>query len=652
MAFPAYSNVVMNLSHLGIDILVFVATEILVRLMFAGGNATRRKIPLLSAQGAILLTSSVLLVFCHHFPYLLALISLFIFIRLAVLVCGRTEPGNSAVSRPLTYTPDVDDEIRSEGVVQPQYRLENKRNVGVGDTTLSSQPATGRILQNQSGSHSVLGASHLNRRRYGDEPLHSGIPQCVAKNTSIHQGTFPGTRVQPSSHLGLRASTFDQLRRSPLTSQSSSAWVESPHRERNPDLSFCQHPSFGYFTSLLNFRKPASTPPGLINAGNTCFLNSILQCLTWTVGFLEVLPLVSPTDGDQSVFVRNLGAVIRRCHVLPDGVNRFEPVDPTDLLTSLSKLAPHLVVTYGIGHYQSQQDAAECLLWILDFLHGVLWQQSDGRSGQSRPHLSAVEVAALADKRKDCLMELEGANSDDIPSFRHSLTTLSEVDWELHWQRNSSTLYQLFLGQLMEIRECQLCKTMSVNVEYFTVLPLPVPSVHVGTTYELKDCFGLFSEVEDLLQSNMLHCSCTLSMQDKLTPQTPGKRLALISRSPQRLVIQLTRFSYDGIKKQAMKNSTLVTFPLMLDLHPHTLQAKLNSNFQMSTSVYDLCALCAHTGAQSTSFGHYVAYCKAANGEWYYYNDKNVSHIANIVTEINTTFVLQNTYLLFYALQG
>lgn len=670
MAFPDYSNVVVNLSHLAVDILVFVATEILVRLIFAGRNATRRKIPLLFAQGALLLASSALLVFFHHFPYLLALVSLFIFIRLIVLVCERTEPVNTAISKPLRYSPEVD-EIRSEGVVQPQYCLENQQNVGgklVGSSAFPFQPTAGRILQKPSNS---LGASNLNWRRAtgrGDKPLQSGIPQCKAKdasNTPFHQPSswiFPGTslRAPTFSNFGLKSLACDQLRRSPLTSgltQTSSTWVESPHREHDSDLSFYQHPSLGYFTSLLNFRKPSSTPPGLINAGNTCFLNSILQCLTWTAGFLEVLPLVGPTGGDHSVFVQNLCAVVHQCHVLPDGVSKFDPINPSDLLTSLSKLAPHLVVNSESGHYQSQQDAAECLLWILDFLHGVLWQQSDGRSGQSRPHLSTVEVAALAREKKAYLMELEGANSDDIPSFRHSLTGLSEVDWELHWQRNSSTLYQLFLGQLMEIRECQLCKTMSVNVEYFTVLPLPVPRPGVGVgsathRYQLQDCFGLFSQVEDLVQANMLHCSCTLSLKNKLTSLAPGKRLALLSKSPQRLVIQLTRFSYDSIKKESTKNSTLVTFPLTLDLHPHTMQAKLNSNFQMMTTcVYHLCALCAHTGAQSTSFGHYVAYCKAANGEWYYYSDKNVTHIANIATAVNSTFVLQNTYLLFYALQ-
>ena len=248
-----------------------------------------------------------------------------------------------------------------------------------------------------------------------------------------------------------------------------------------------------------------------------------------------------------------------------------------------------------------------------------------------------MEMPALTNKRAACLAELEKEMSDNSPSFKQCLAALSEVDWELYWQKNSSSIYELFLGQLVEARQCQLCNKMSVNVEYFTVLLLPVPSLAVSDTthvFKLQDCFEKFSKVEDLVKGNMLHCSCTLSLQDKLTTLTPGRRLALLSRPPKRLVIQLTRFSYDSLRKEAVKNTALVTFPLTLDLYPHTMQAKLNP-----------------TGAQSTSFGHYVAYCRADNHQWYYCNDRNVRCIANIVTEMNTSFVLQNAYLLFYALQ-
>lgn len=634
MAFPSRLVVLRNLSHLGVDILVFVATEILVRLMLSDRNAARWRIPLLAMQGVILLAISSLLAFLHHFPYLLAFITLFLFIKLAVFVSGRIEQRNSAVSRPLRYTSDISDVDEFEiDSVNPK----RQQTGSVGSATVSSQPGANSLRQRTESSHT--------------DSMQQSIPKDVLTSSFCKPSEVLHEPKAPSNS----SITHSQLHRSPLTSSLSqpSPWTMSSHDGQNSDSSLCQHPTLGYFTSFLNFQKPSSTPPGLINVGNTCFLNSILQCLTWTVGFVEVLPLVSPVDDGNSEFIRNLNTVVHQCHVLPDGIRKFEPIDPSGLLISLSKLAPHLVVNPESRRHQSQQDAAECLLWVLDSLHGILSQQSDSRSDQKEPLLSAVEMAALTNKRAACLVELERETSDNSPSFKQCLAALSEVDWELNWQKNSSSIYELFLGQLVEARQCQLCNKMSVNVEYFTVLLLPVPSLAVSDTthvFKLQDCFEKFSKVEDLVKGNMLHCSCTLPLQDKLTTLTPGRRLALLSRPPKRLVIQLTRFSYDSLRKEALKNTALVTFPLTLDLYPHTMQAKLNPTSQ-KTSLYHLCAFCVHTGAQSTSFGHYVAYCKAANHQWYYCNDRNVRHIANIVTEMNTTFVLQNAYLLFYALQ-
>ena len=635
MAFPNRLIVVRNFSNLGVDILVFVATEILVRLMLSDRNAARWRIPLLAMQGVILLAILSLLAFLHHFPYLLAFITFFLFIKLAVFVSGRVEQGNSAVSRPLRYTSDISDVDEFEiDSVNPK----RQQTGSVSSATVSSQP----------------GANSLRQRT--ESLQHTGSQQqSKPKDVSTTSLCKTSEVLQKPNAPSNLSTTHNKLHRSPLTSSlpQPTLWTMSSRDEQSSDPSLCQHPTLGYFTSFLNFQKPSSTPPGLINVGNTCFLNSILQCLTWTVGFVEVLPLVSPVDDGNSEFIRNLNIVVHRCHVLPDGVSRFEPIDPSGLLISLSKIAPHLVVDPESRRHQSQQDAAEFLLWVLDSLHGILLQQSDSRSDRKEPLLSAMEMSALTNRRAAYLAELEKETSDNSPSFKQCLATLSEVDWELYWQRNSSSIYELFLGQLVEARQCQLCNKMSVNVEYFTVLLLPVPSLAVNDTthvFKLQDCFEKFSKVEDLVKGNMLHCSCTLSLQDKLTTLTPGRRLALLSRPPKRLVIQLTRFSYDSLRKEALKNTALVTFPLTLDLYPHTMQAKLNPSLQQ-TNLYHLCAFCVHTGAQSTSFGHYVAYCKADNHQWYYCNDRNVRRIANIVTEMNTSFVLQNAYLLFYALR-
>ena len=84
------------------------------------------------------------------------------------------------------------------------------------------------------------------------------------------------------------------------------------------------------------------------------------------------------------------------------------------------------------------------------------------------------------------------------------------------------------------------------------------------------------------------------------------------------------------------------------------MQNKLTTNGNVgctersATAIYTLYAICIHTGAQSTSFGHYIAYCRASNGVWYCFNDSYVSIVANIQQELQKPTVLKNAYLLYY----
>lgn len=606
-----------SLSNMGTDILVFIASEILVNLIFTRANGRDSNIRLFLTQGVLLFAVSVLLFVLHHAPYILGLITLFIFTRLVVTVATHPTSENAYVSRPLRYTPEVNEhELLDEQQSQPWNYFSNHHQ----QKTVAASPCTTETSNDkpQPMSWSQSASVPLTRRTvWSVSPfMRSAAP--------------PHRRVSPA---------LPPLQRPPISSI-------SPRMNQNQSSGlqfFCNTTtSLGYISSLLDTPRPSDTPPGLINTGNICFINSTLQCLSWTAGFSEVLPSVSSGSETENGFIKSLNSVLHLCHQVPDGQTRFSPVNSSELQSSLSTLVPHLVVTPGGGTYQSQQDAAEFLLWLLDCLHGVLQKQNGGKTSP----LSEADISHLLSQKQALSAELEKKMSVDIHSLSNPLIRLSETDWQLHWQRNASPLYELFLGQLVEARECQHCQKISVSMEYFTILPLPVPVAEPSRTFALQDCFNHFGEVEDLGRANMLRCSCTGLEQSSQSLLTLGKRLARLSKPPKRLVIQLTRFSYDSFQKVTLKNTTRITLPLTLDLYPYTIEAKLNK--ESKSIPYHLYALCTHTGAQSTSFGHYVAHCKTTNGSWYYFNDKNVAHIADMQTELGSTFVLRNAYLLFY----
>ncbi len=665
------TTIVGNVSHLGLEILIFITTEILARLIFVRRSGNRsldgHTAKLLLTQGTILVVISALLAAYHHRPYILLLLLLGIAIRLvhigAVYAFPIARNENNAMSSPLQHISVLEDEpfqfpfeqpglppVRRPMQQQPlslSKPSDREHTPPPGVSNGSTYTARTTLLRSRSNTQHT---SHPEGRTY----YHTDQPTVGRRTVADAPGGFGSVSNTSPQHK-----VIPSLHRSPITSiYRPLLHAQLPTASRFQESLFRHAPSLNPFSSFFDARKPSTTPPGILNAGNTCFVNSVLQCLVWTPGFVEVIP-VRVTGSEIStadMFLHNLSDVLKKCCALPDGEAYFSPVDASEFLDSLSQNASHLVVARGTGRHQSQQDVAEFLLWLLDCLHDLLRQQD---SSDIKP-LSPEELAISSQKRQAYLLELEKANSSDIPSFRKILTSLSTLDYQLNRTRNSSRINELFMGQLVEARECQQCRKMSVNLEYFTVLPLPLPLTLSGSLqrYTLKNCFTHFGEVEDLIKTNMIRCPCTVQHQMEeggSASLTPGKRLALLSRPPSRLVIQLTRFSYDSVRRMAIKNTIPIDLPTSFDLYPYTMEAKLmeaTPEGEPKNMLYLLHAFCVHTGAQTTTHGHYMAYCKAANGNWYCFNDRNVTYIADISKTLGSAFVLQNAYLLLYTSQS
>lgn len=620
-----------------IDISLLIATEFLTRCIFSTNftgalDSHTKQINLFTVQATIFMLCSVILYITHHTPYLLAFISAFILLRLLMLAVSRRSGENmyhdGFVSRPIRHG---NWPIKNDGVTQPgsEYRY-----------PLSMPQSHSQFQQATHAGAGNLGQD-FRQRPVSRENTPNQIPQIHPQKPVI----TPKTRTTDSLKPG---SGYFSLQRSPLSSSTPLPQASTPSTSTSCGSQSFFGQNLGYISSFFKRKETNTTPSGMYNLGNTCFINSTLQCLIWTSGFIDSLPYMysSQVFNDNTRLVRILDDVVNLCHAFPDSGEDYKPVSVTELLRSISLVAPHLVAMPGTDAYQSQQDAAEFLLWLLNHLHGILRVQSGGKSGLDII-LSDTNISDLAKNKQACLSILQKSKSTDISLLREPLTNLSEVDWQLYWQEDSSTLYRLFLGQLIEARECQMCKKMSFSIEYFTMLPLPLP-VSVGGCCTLGDCFKLFSDTEDMTQSNMITCTCVSGSENTLTP---GKRLTLLSRPSKRMVIQLTRYSYDSAQSAAVKNTVSVQFPQVLDLFPHTMSSVLKNIDRVESMIYELQGFCVHSRAQSTSFGHYVAYCKASTGKWYYFNDEQVSIIDNIEAELISTFVLQNAYLLFYSLR-
>ena len=101
------------------------------------------------------------------------------------------------------------------------------------------------------------------------------------------------------------------------------------------------------------------------------------------------------------------------------------------------------------------------------------------------------------------------------------------------------------------------------------------------------------------------------------------------------LIIHLKRFTQDG-----QKNNTCINFPL-IDLDITNCVNSENTNNQY---IYDLYAINHHSGT-TMDFGHYWSSCKNLDGNWYNFNDADVSKYSN---ENLSQQLINDAYILFY----
>jgi len=365
---------------------------------------------------------------------------------------------------------------------------------------------------------------------------------------------------------------------------------------------------------------------GLDNLGNTCFMNSALQCLVHTKTMRDFFTRghygqdileKSPMGGQLAEnFAKICGGIFQQ--------PSFSSVNPSVLKEVISKWAPQFT-----GH--SQQDAHELLRFLLDGL------SEDLKRGHDIPSHRLLETSDI-----------------NLPQFTPE--ELGEYWWDRHKTMNSSFITDEFCGQLMSTIVCCGCQQERYCFDPMYDLSLPMPggnhqqvSAFGRRTFRrsssrlcndsadedcsLNDCLEMFMKEEVLDGQNMSYCSNCKKLQKT------HKRLHL-HKLPNTLVLHLKRFGNSRRKKQ-----NKISYPVNgLNLLPFLSKNTRNRTSSRRVPLYDLYAVCHHIGTSYS--GHYTASCLDMNSkEWYEYNDSKVSRHDGELSPCNTP------YMLFYKLR-
>lgn len=351
---------------------------------------------------------------------------------------------------------------------------------------------------------------------------------------------------------------------------------------------------------------------GLKNLGNSCYMNSTLQCLSATIPLARFLldgsykSAINRTNplGTQGQLATALAGLV---HVMWG--EKYAFVSPVTFREAMAKFAPSF-------RGYDQHDSQEFLAILLDGLH------EDLNYVTTRP--AAIEMT---------------------PEREHELETLpqqiaSVKEWSIYRMRNDSLVVDWFQGQFRNKLTCLTCGKTSTTYEAYTYLSLPVPHGRGVGKVSLGACLDAFVQKEVLDKGDMWNCPRCKK------PRKATKQLS-ISRLPQILLIHLKRFSFKGPFTD--KIDTTVTFPTntSLDLTnymppplPPGTSAKMGVQQSISQTppyLYDLYAVTHHFGSLNT--GHYTATVRS-NKEWWYCDDSRIARGDDRQLHTNSPYVL------------
>uniref|UniRef100_A0A4W3JYA0 Ubiquitin carboxyl-terminal hydrolase n=1 Tax=Callorhinchus milii TaxID=7868 RepID=A0A4W3JYA0_CALMI len=292
-------------------------------------------------------------------------------------------------------------------------------------------------------------------------------PDNTVQDAGLYQGQVlvielkndDGTWPRQASQTKSSTATSRNLSTSPksLNSCSSYSPLSSSPAVSNGDNSnsMYQHDFILYFRSSgyssssyscsYNCRESHSqTQPGLCglsNLGNTCFMNSALQCLSNTGPLTDYFLQGKYEDelnrenplGMRGEIAESYAELIKQ---MWSGRNSY--VAPRMFKTQVGRFAPQF------SGYQ-QQDSQELLAFLLDGLH------EDLNRVKKKPYL-----------------ELKDANGreDEV---------VAKEAWENHRLRNDSIIVDIFHGLFKSTLVCPECSKISVTFDPFCYLTLPLP---------------------------------------------------------------------------------------------------------------------------------------------------------------------------------
>ncbi|XP_013978449.1 ubiquitin carboxyl-terminal hydrolase 46 [Salmo salar] len=344
---------------------------------------------------------------------------------------------------------------------------------------------------------------------------------------------------------------------------------------------------------------------GLVNFGNTCYCNSVLQALYFCRPFRENVLAYKAQQKKKENLLTCLADLF---HSITTQKKKVGVIPPKKFISRLRK-------ENDLFDNYMQQDAHEFLNYLLNTVADILLEEKK---------LNTVADILLEEKKQE-------KQNGRLKNNGTAITTETELE---NKTTEPTWVHDIFQGTLTNETRCLNCETVSSKDEDFLDL-----SVDVEQNTSITHCLRDFSNTETLCSEYKYYCETCCSKQE-------AQKRMRVKKLPMILALHLKRFKYMEQLHRYTKLSYRVVFPLELRLF-NTSGDSVNLD-----RMYDLVAVVVHCGS-GPNRGHYITIVKS-HGFWLLFDDDIVEKIdAQAIEEFYglTSDISKNSesgYILFY----
>ncbi|PGH29080.1 ubiquitin carboxyl-terminal hydrolase 8 [[Emmonsia] crescens] len=368
---------------------------------------------------------------------------------------------------------------------------------------------------------------------------------------------------------------------------------------------------------------------GLVNMGSTCYMNSIIQCLSVTIQLTKFFidngfhsQVQKNWKGSQGILPGLFANLVRSLWK-----NDVEVIRPTSFRNFIGRLNPEWAGS-------RQQDAKEFFDVLLDCLH------EDLNLNWNRTPLKPLTIE-------------QEMRREQMP-----IEQVSTIEWNRYCHREYSYISSLFAGQHASRLRCRTCRRTSTTYEAFFSISVEIPTSPASGAGDLYQCLNSYCQEEMLSGDEVWKCP-------HCRRECEATKQIILTRAPRFLVIHFKRFSLSRYQ-QTRKIHTPINFPITgLDITPFMAPPVRTSpvpnggadgNNQQSQPelattppyIYNAYGIVRHIGS-SSSEGHYISLVRDdRRGCWRKFDDQRVTDFNPVGLRPADSLQNDQAYLVFY----